>query len=741
MSRSESSPKPASTRRPPRGPMGGPMGMGTPVEKAKNFKGTLRRLVRYLAPYRVGLVAVLVAAVLSVAFNIAGPKILGRATNILFNGVMSNVVTGQLEKSFGGTVPAWMDKETLLLMLETIGSDELTAMANQPGGADPAAAAAYVQSLGNPKLAPITAMFSQMDAGQLTAMIQGFSSGGSRIAKMLSGMDIVIGGKVDYGAIGTILLILLGVYLVSALFSWFQIYVMAGITQKTVYTLRKRVDEKLDRLPLRYFDGMPRGDLLSRVTNDIDNIQQTLSQSITQVITAVLTIIGIMIMMVSISPLLALVSLVTLPLSAIVAMTIAKRSQKQFAIQWASTGDLNGHIEEMFSGHGVVQAYGKQEEAVKRFDGHNGKLFSSSFKAQFISGVIMPMMTLINNLNYVIVCVVGGIRVAQGTVSFGDIQAFIQYARQFTQPIAQTASIFNAIQSTVASAERVFELMDEAEEPADVELPAATEAAECQGDVRFENVSFRYLPDKPLIEDMNLHVEPGQTVAIVGPTGAGKTTLVNLLMRFYDIDKGVILMDCTDIRQMPRERLRRPIGMVLQDTWLFHGTIRENIAYGREDATEEQIREAARAAYVDHFVRTLPDGYDTVLEDEAANISQGQKQLLTIARAFLAEPRVLILDEATSSVDTRTEVIVQLAMSRLMQGRTSFVIAHRLSTIRNANTILVMNQGRVIEQGSHDELLEKKGFYADLYQAQFAGSAAEDSADVSAVGRDEPVAG
>ena len=467
---------------------------------------------------------------------------------------------------------------------------------------------------------------------------------------------------------------------------------------------------------------MPRGDVLSRVTNDIDNIQQTLSQSITQIITAVLTIVGILIMMLTISPLLALVSLVTLPLSAIVAMVIAKKSQKQFAIQWASTGDLNGHIEEMFSGHGVVQAYGKQEAAVRRFDEHNDRLFGASFKAQFISGIIMPMMTLINNLNYVIVCVVGGIRVAQGTVSFGDIQAFVQYARQFTQPIAQTASIVNVIQSTVASAERVFELLDSEEETPDAVPTALTENAGCQGDVRFEGVSFRYLPDKPLFDNLNLSVAPGQTVAIVGPTGAGKTTLVNLLMRFYEIDAGVIRMDGTDIRELPREQLRRPIGMVLQDTWLFHGTIRANIAYGREGATEEEIREAARAAYVHHFVRTLPDGYDTVLEDDASNISQGQKQLLTIARAFLAEPRVLILDEATSSVDTRTEVIVQLAMARLMEGRTSFVIAHRLSTIRNANTILVMNNGQVMEQGSHEELLEKQGFYYNLYQAQFAGA-------------------
>ena len=709
-------------RKGPRGPMGGPMGMGgPPVEKAKNFKGTLRRLLGYLRPYRLGITAVMVAAILSVAFSIAGPKILGRATNTLFDGVMSRVVTKQLSDAFGGTVPSWLDKGTLLLMLDTLGDKELVAEAQSPAGIDPAAASAKILARGDARLAPIATMVAQMNPAQLAAMIKGFSTGdAAKISSMLSGMNIVINGSVDYTAIGRTLLILLGVYLISALFGWFQIYQMAGITQQTVYILRKRVDEKLDRLPIRYFDINPRGDILSRVTNDIDNIQQTLSQSITQVMTALLTIIGVLIMMVSISPLLALISLVTLPMSAVIAMAIAKRSQKQFAIQWESTGDLNGHIEEMFSGHGVVQAYGRQEEAIRRFDQHNGRLYSASFKAQFISGVIMPAMTFINNINYVIICVVGGIRIAQGSISFGDVQAFVQYSRQFSQPIAQTASIFNVIQSTVASAERVFELLDETEETADAVMtgePAAT-----LGEVRFEGVSFRYKQDTPLIEDMNLVVESGRTVAIVGPTGAGKTTVVNLLMRFYDIDAGTIRVDGTDIRELPRDRLRRPIGMVLQDTWLFHGTIRENIAYGREDATEEQIRAAAHAAYADHFIRTLPEGYDTVLEDDASNISQGQKQLLTIARAFLAEPRILILDEATSSVDTRTEVIIQRAMARLMEGRTSFVIAHRLSTIRNADTILVMNNGRVIEQGCHEDLLSEKGFYYDLYNAQFAGA-------------------
>ena len=717
--------RPGKQVRPQGGRTHGPMGMGGPVEKAKDFKGTMRRLLSYLKPFRVGLTVVLLSAILSVVFSITGPKIMGRGTNILFDGVMSRVVSRQVEEAFGGTVPAWLDKDTLLLMLDALGSEELAAM-TAAGEVDPAAVSAAILARGDERLAPIAASIAQMPAADVRTLLLSFSSGdAARISDMLSGMDIVIGGGVDYARIGRILGLLVGIYLLSAFFGWFQIWVMAGITQKTVYALRKHVDEKLDRLPIRTFDSMPRGDLLSRVTNDIDNIQQTLSQSITQVMTALLTVVGVMAMMLSISPLLALVSLVTLPLAGVVAMQIAKRSQKQFAIQWESTGDLNGHIEEMFTGHAIVQAYGKQEEAVQRFDAHNARLFSSSFKAQFISGVVMPVMHFFNNLNYVVICVVGGIRIAQGTISFGDLQAFIQYARQFTQPIAQTAGIFNMIQSTAASAERVFELLDEKEETPDAGMVPEGPVA---GDVRFEQVSFRYEPDIPLIEDMNLAVEPGRSVAIVGPTGAGKTTLVNLLMRFYEIQEGTIRVDGTDIREMPREALRQPIGMVLQDTWLFKGTIRDNIAYGRENATEEDIREAARAAYVDHFVRTLPDGYDTILEDEGSNLSQGQRQLLTIARAFLAQPRILILDEATSSVDTRTEAIVQRAMARLMEGRTSFVIAHRLSTIQNADTILVMDHGRVVEQGRHQELLDRGGFYSRLYQSQFTRAQDEEVA-------------
>jgi ATP-binding cassette subfamily B multidrug efflux pump len=495
---------------------------------------------------------------------------------------------------------------------------------------------------------------------------------------------------------------------------------MAGISQRTVYGLRKEADAKLARLPLKYYDSNTRGEILSRVTNDIDNIASTLQQSLMQLITALFTVIGVLIMMFSISPLLAVIALATLPLSVIVTLSIARRSQKQFTEQWDSTGALNGHIEEMYTGHNIVKAFNRQKEAIDEFDRENGRLYQASFRAHFISSTIQPAMRFINNLNYVAVCVLGGMRVANGTLSLGDVQAFIQYSRQFTQPIVQTASIMNVLQSTVASAERVFELLDEEEETPDTQEPVVIEDVE--GRVVFDSVSFRYKPDVPLIEDMNLEVEPGQTVAIVGPTGAGKTTVVNLLMRFYEINGGSISIDGVDIRDMARDDLRRLFGMVLQDTWLFNGTIRDNIAYGREDATESEIVAAARAAHVDHFVRTMPDGYDTELGDEASNISQGQKQLLTIARAFLADPEILILDEATSSVDTRTEVLIQEAMAELMRGRTSFVIAHRLSTVRNADTILVMDNGSIVEQGSHTELMKARGFYYGLYNSQFAGA-------------------
>jgi ATP-binding cassette subfamily B multidrug efflux pump len=638
---------------PKRRPRGhGPMGAMMPAERARDFKGSLKRLSGYLKPHRVLLAIVALLSIAGVVLTIAGPKILGRATNILFEGVI------------GKQLPPGLGKEQIIAMLKAAGRDQM--------------------------------------------------------AEMVAGMNIVPGAGVDFAAIARVLITLVVIYIVGSFFSWLQHYIMAGISQRTVYGLRKEADAKLARLPLKYYDSNTRGEILSRVTNDIDNIASTLQQSLMQLITALFTVIGVLIMMFSISPLLAVIALATLPLSVIVTLSIARRSQKQFTEQWDSTGALNGHIEEMYTGHNIVKAFNRQKEAIDEFDRENGRLYQASFRAHFISSTIQPAMRFINNLNYVAVCVLGGMRVANGTLSLGDVQAFIQYSRQFTQPIVQTASIMNVLQSTVASAERVFELLDEEEETPDTQEPVVIEDVE--GRVVFDSVSFRYKPDVPLIEDMNLEVEPGQTVAIVGPTGAGKTTVVNLLMRFYEINGGSISIDGVDIRDMARDDLRRLFGMVLQDTWLFNGTIRDNIAYGREDATESEIVAAARAAHVDHFVRTMPDGYDTELGDEASNISQGQKQLLTIARAFLADPEILILDEATSSVDTRTEVLIQEAMAELMRGRTSFVIAHRLSTVRNADTILVMDNGSIVEQGSHTELMKARGFYYDLYNSQFAGA-------------------
>jgi len=522
---------------------------------------------------------------------------------------------------------------------------------------------------------------------------------------------------VDMAALAEVLLRLVGVYVLSALLAWAQSWIMAGVTQRSVYRLRELVDAKLGRLPLRTFDGRPRGELLSRVTNDIDNIGQVLQQSLTQLITAILTIVGVLVMMISISPLLAVVSLLAVPLSMVVTQIIAWRSQPQFRKQWASTGALNGHIEEMHTGPAIVQVFGRQDEAIATFEAENEQLYQASYRAQFISGLIQPALNIVSNLNYVAICVIGGLQVTAGAMTLGDVVAFIQYARQFTFPILQTASIANVLQSAVASAERVFELLDESEEVPDPVAP--TVLPDVRGAVAFEDVSFRYLPEQPLITDLSLDVRPGATIAIVGPTGAGKTTLVNLLMRFYDVDDGRITLDGSDIRDLTRDQLRSSFGMVLQDTWLFHGTIRDNIAYGRVDASEAEIVAAAEAAHVDHFVRTLPEGYETLIDDDATNLSAGEKQLLTIARAFLADPPMLILDEATSSVDTRTEVLIQRAMRRLMEGRTTFVIAHRLSTIRDADTILVMEAGRIVEQGSHDELLERRGAYFELYRSQF----------------------
>ncbi len=600
-----------------------------PVQKAKDFKGTLIRLLGYFMPQKYHLLAVIVAAVISTIFTIVGPKILGLATTKLFQGVVLK-------------------------------------------------------------------------------------------------MEGVPGAGVDFTYIAHILLILAGLYIISAVFNYIQQYMMATVAQKTVYTMRQQVEEKFARLPLKFFDSLTHGEILSRAVNDMDNISSTLQQSLTQLITSVLTVIGITVMMLTISPLLTLVVVLTLPLSLLITTVIAKRSQTYFAGQQLALGELNGHVEEMYTGHKIVKAFGHEEQSITEFNELNDKYYHSGWRAQFVAGMIMPLMMFIGNLGFVLVSVIGGIMVTKRAIEIGDVQAFIQYARQFSQPISQLASIANSIQLTMASAERVFELLDEQEE-----IPDAIDAkaiAFPQGAVQFQHVKFGYNEDVPLMEDMNIDVKEGQTIAIVGPTGAGKTTLVNLLMRFYEIKGGKILVDGVDITQFKRGNLRRMFGMVLQDTWLFTGTIRENIAYGRENATEEEIIRAAKAAQADHFIRTLPESYNTILNQETTNLSQGQKQLLTIARAFLADPAILILDEATSSVDTRTEILIQKAMGELMKGRTNFVIAHRLSTIRDADLILVMDHGSIIEKGTHKELLAKGGFYADLYNSQFTGRILQEEA-------------
>jgi ATP-binding cassette subfamily B protein len=528
---------------------------------------------------------------------------------------------------------------------------------------------------------------------------------------------------IDMGSVARIIVIVSALYFLSSLFMYLQNYILATVIRNLVYRLRQDIDHKLARLPLKYFDDNPRGDILSRITNDIDNIQQTLQQTFSQIVTSALTLVGILGVMFYMNWVLGVVSLIVVPSSVLVTLIIAKRSQRQFALQWKTTGSLNGHVEEMFTGHNIVKVFGRQHEAIEKFDEINDELYVSSFKAQFVSGLIMPSLNIISNLNYIIICVLGAVYVVRNTMSFGDVVAFIQYSRSFSQPITQVASVANVLQSSMASAERVFEILDEPEEIADPVEPVVLVTA--KGHVQFEDVSFRYLPDVPLIDNLNLEVKPGQTVAIVGPTGAGKTTLVNLLMRFYEIDNGRILVDGVDTRDMNRDDLRKLFGMVLQDSWLFGGTIRENIAYGKENATEEEIIAASETAHADHFIRTLSAGYETRVDDDSTNLSQGERQLLTIARAFLAEPDILILDEATSSVDTRTELLIQKGMAKLAHGRTSFVIAHRLSTIREADVILVMNEGAIIEQGTHGELLAAGGFYAELYNSQFTGAFAE----------------
>jgi ATP-binding cassette subfamily B multidrug efflux pump len=560
-----------------------------------------------------------------------------------------------------------------------------------------------------------------MTKAQAIAQLQ--AQGDNGRAGLLASTDAVPGQGIDFTRLEHLLAWVVLVYVFAWVFGVLQGRLTARVVQTTVYELRRSVEAKLSRLPLSYFDQQARGEVLSRATNDTDNISQTLQQTFSQLITSVLTIVGVLAFMFWISPLLAIIALVTVPVSVWITTRIGKRSQPQFVEQWKTTGKLNGHIEEMFTGHSLVKVFGRQGEAIETFEEHNQRLYASSFRAQFISGLIQPAMMFIGNLNYVLVAVVGGLRVASGSLSLGDVQAFIQYSRQFSQPLSQVASMANLVQSGVASAERVFALLDAPEQSPEPPGPVLTEPV--RGRIAFEDVSFRYLPDKPLIDHLSLSVEPGQTVAIVGPTGAGKTTLVNLLMRFYDVTSGRITLDGVDIATMPREELREHMGMVLQDTWLFGGTIEENIAYGADDPTPDKIAMAAEAAHVDAFARMLPDGFDTVIDEEGSNVSAGQKQLITIARAFLAEPSILILDEATSSVDTRTEVLIQRAMNLLRVGRTSFVIAHRLSTIRDADVILVMEHGDIVEQGTHDELIEAGGAYARLYSAQFAQAAVE----------------
>ena len=555
------------------------------------------------------------------------------------------------------------------------------------------------------------------------------ASGNQQQADMLSAMDFTPGAGIDFAHLGAVIVAVIAVYVLAAVFGWLQARLLNGIVQRAMNRLRVRVEDKIHRLPLSYFDRVQRGELLSRVTNDVDNIGQSMQQTLSQVVVSLLTVVGVLVMMFLISPLLAVIALVTIPLTIAITMLVAKRSQKLFVLQWKATGILNARVEETFSGHNVVKVFGHQREVETDFAAENEEVYRASFGAQFLSGIIMPAMMFIGNLVYVAIAVVGGLQVAGGLMSIGDVQAFIQYSRQFTQPLSQLGSMANLLQSGVASAERVFELLDEEEQTPDADPAGAVPGS--AADLAFREVGFRYAPENPLIENLSLHADPGSTVAIVGPTGAGKTTLVNLIMRFYDVDAGVISLGGLDTRLMTRDDLRGRTGMVLQDTWLFAGTIRENIAYGRPDASEEDIVAAATAAYVDRFVHALPDGYDTVLDDEATNLSVGERQLVTIARAFLSDPRILILDEATSSVDTRTELLIQRAMSRLRRDRTSFVIAHRLSTIRDADLILVMEAGAIVEQGSHDELLRARGAYWRLYNAQFDEPVAEDAGEAS----------
>ncbi|MFE6972820.1 ABC transporter ATP-binding protein [Streptomyces sp. NPDC057682] len=639
------------------GPGGRMMAGGAPTQRSMDFKGSSKRLLKRFAAEKSTLYLMLAAVAVSVALSVVGPKILGRATDLVFAGIV------------GGRMDPGATKEQA---------------------------------------------------------VEGIRRTNSGLADMLSSVDFVPGQGMDFDAIGRVLLMALAVYVGAGLLMLVATRLSIRVINRVVFQLREDIQTKLARLPLSYFDRQKRGEVLSRATNDIDNISQTMQQTMGQLINSLLTIVGVLVMMFWISPLLALVALVTVPLSVVVATKVGKRSQPQFVQQWKVTGKLNAHIEEMYTGHTLVKVFGRQAESARDFAEQNEALYEAGFKAQFNSGIMQPLMMFVSNLNYVLIAVVGGLRVASGALSIGDVQAFIQYSRQFSMPLTQVASMANLVQSGVASAERIFELLDAEEQSPDPAKADAAHPEELRGHVSLEKVSFRYDPEKPLIEDLSLSVEPGHTVAIVGPTGAGKTTLVNLLMRFYEVTGGRITLDGVDIASMSRDDLRAGIGMVLQDTWLFGGTIAENIAYGAPgDVGRERIEEAARAAHADRFVRTLPLGYDTVIDDEGSGVSAGEKQLITIARAFLSDPVILVLDEATSSVDTRTEVLIQKAMARLAHGRTSFVIAHRLSTIRDADVILVMENGSIVEQGTHDELLEARGAYARLYAAQFAQAVVE----------------
>ncbi len=641
-------------------PMGGPMrgGMGAmPPAKARDFKGTLKRLFAEITKERRALYSVLVLITTSVTLGAFGPKLLGRATNDIFYGYL------------GRKIPAGMSKDQVIAMMR--------------------------------------------------------AKGETRLADMLANSPVVPGQGINFDEVLRVIALVTILYVISAFFMWLQGYLMAGITQRTVFRLRRQAEEKLGRLPLSYFDTQSRGDLLSRVTNDIDNIATSMQQGLSQILNSILTVLSVLAMMLWISPVLALISLIAIPLSLFASVRIAKRSQREFIEQWSWTGKLNGHVEEMHTGHALVKVFGHRDQAIRDFSDLNEKLYASSFTAQFLSGLIQPVTNFISNLIYVAISVIGGYRVATGSMTLGDVQAFVQYSRQFGMPLSQIAGLMNLAQSGVASAERVFELLDAKEQTSETEHPVG--GGRVQGKIEFRNVSFRYNPDVPLLEDFSLIVEPGHTVAIVGPTGAGKTTLVNLMMRFYEISSGSILLDDIDIRDMTRDHLRSQYGMVLQDTWLFTGSMSENIAFGTTNPTHEEVVKAATAASVDHLIRALPDGYDSLLTDDNSTVSAGERQLLTIARAFICDPAVLILDEATSSVDTRTEVLVQKAMANLRKDRTAFVIAHRLSTIKDADTILVMNAGNIVERGTHTELMAAHGFYFDLYSSQFAGATSETS--------------